>query len=131
MVEGFMASFIFGFLGTAGPKITSAPHFSLSEVGSIFTLDLLTAGFHIGGADRGGDICFCRLFTSVHTSALITVSATQRFAATKFCSRRAAEIADGRGVIDRRAVLLANERAFRRFPNAIRHHVHRPLERNR
>jgi len=58
MVEGFMASFIFGFLGTAGPRITSAPHFSLSEVGIIFTLDLLAAGFHIGGADRVGDICF-------------------------------------------------------------------------
>jgi hypothetical protein len=58
MVEGFMASFIFGFLGTAGPRITSAPHFSLSEIGIIFTLDLLAAGFHIGGADRVGDICF-------------------------------------------------------------------------
>jgi uncharacterized protein involved in response to NO len=58
MTEGFMASFIFGFLGTAGPRITSAPHFSLSEVGMIFTLDLLAAGFHIGGANRIGDICF-------------------------------------------------------------------------
>jgi uncharacterized protein involved in response to NO len=25
MIEGFMASFIIGFLGTAGPRITSAP----------------------------------------------------------------------------------------------------------
>jgi uncharacterized protein involved in response to NO len=64
MIEGFMASFIFGFLGTAGPRITSAPHFSLFEVGTIFTLDLLAAGLHTGGAYRFGDICFlaCLLF---------------------------------------------------------------------
>lgn len=58
MIEGFMACFIFGFLGTAGPRITSAPHFSFLEVGTIFTLDLLAGGFHVGGADRIGDICF-------------------------------------------------------------------------
>src|SRR5215510_5213905 len=29
MIEGFMGSLIFGFLGTAGPRITSAPSFSL------------------------------------------------------------------------------------------------------
>jgi uncharacterized protein involved in response to NO len=58
MIEGFMASFIFGFLGTAGPRITSAPHFSVSEVATIFTLDLLAAGAHTGGAHRLGDICF-------------------------------------------------------------------------
>src|SRR6476469_7684647 len=37
MIEGMMASFIFGFLGTAGPRLTSAPHFSISEVGILFT----------------------------------------------------------------------------------------------
>jgi uncharacterized protein involved in response to NO len=64
MIEGFMASFIFGFLGTAGPRITSAPHFSRQEVVAIFTLDLLAAGFHVSGAHRAGDICFllCLLF---------------------------------------------------------------------
>ncbi len=64
MIEGFMALFIFGFLGTAGPRITSTPHFSLFEVGTIFTLDLLAAGAHTGGAHRLGDFCFtlCLLF---------------------------------------------------------------------
>jgi uncharacterized protein involved in response to NO len=64
MIEGFMASFIFGFLGTAGPRITSAPHLSLSEVATIFTLDLLAAGTHTGGAHRIGDGCFaiCLVF---------------------------------------------------------------------
>ena len=58
MIEGLMGSFIFGFLGTAGPRLTGAPHFSLREVGAIFTLDLLAAGFHVSGANRAGDICF-------------------------------------------------------------------------
>jgi len=64
MIEGFMASFIFGFLGTAGPRITSASHFSRYEVIAILTLDLLAAGFHVSGAHRAGDICFvlCLLF---------------------------------------------------------------------
>ena len=64
MIEGFMASFIFGFLGTAGPRITSTPPFSVLEVGTLFTLSLLSAGMHIGGADRLGDTCFllCLLF---------------------------------------------------------------------
>jgi uncharacterized protein involved in response to NO len=30
MIEGMMASFIFGFLGTAGPRLTSTPYFSLT-----------------------------------------------------------------------------------------------------
>jgi uncharacterized protein involved in response to NO len=64
MIEGFMASFIFGFLGTAGPRITSARPFTLPETAAIFTLDLLAAGLHLGGAHRTGDICFlgCLLF---------------------------------------------------------------------
>ncbi len=58
MIEGFMASFVFGFLGTAGPRLTSAPPFTLPEIGTLFTLDLLAAGAHTGGAHRFGDICF-------------------------------------------------------------------------
>ena len=58
MIEGFMASFIFGFLGTAGPRLTSTPPFSPAEVATLFTLDLLAAGAHLGGAHRAGDICF-------------------------------------------------------------------------
>ena len=58
MIEGMMASFIFGFLGTAGPRLTSASHFSLPEVVFLFTLDLFAAGAHTSGAHRFGDICF-------------------------------------------------------------------------
>jgi NnrS protein len=40
MIEGLMACFIFEFLGTAGRRLKSAPHFSVAEVASLFTLDL-------------------------------------------------------------------------------------------
>ena len=38
MVEGFMAAFVFGFLGTAGPRLTSTPHLSRSELGTLLAL---------------------------------------------------------------------------------------------
>jgi hypothetical protein len=51
-------------LGTAGPRLTSARHFSLTEVGILFSLDLLAGGLHVGEAHRLGDIAFflCLLF---------------------------------------------------------------------
>jgi uncharacterized protein involved in response to NO len=58
MIEGFMASFIFGFLGTAAPRLTSTLPFSPADLLTLFTLDLLAAGAHLGGAHRAGDICF-------------------------------------------------------------------------
>ncbi len=58
MIEGFMASFIIGFLGTAGPRLASARHFSRIEVLLLLTLDLLAAGLHVGGAHRAGDFLF-------------------------------------------------------------------------
>ena len=58
MIEGFMASFIIGFLGTAGPRITSTPHFSRTELMALMTLFLLSAGLHFGGSHRSGDALF-------------------------------------------------------------------------
>jgi uncharacterized protein involved in response to NO len=58
MTEGFMASFIIGFLGTAGPRITSAPHFSRGELLTLVTLDLFAAGLHFGGSHRAADFLF-------------------------------------------------------------------------
>lgn len=58
MIEGFMASFIIGFLGTAGPRITSTSPFSRGEVVSLLTLDLLAAGLHFGESHRAGDALF-------------------------------------------------------------------------
>jgi uncharacterized protein involved in response to NO len=58
MIEGFMASFIIGFLGTAGPRITLTSPFSRREVVALFTLDLLATGLHFGDAHRAGDVLF-------------------------------------------------------------------------
>jgi uncharacterized protein involved in response to NO len=58
MIEGFMASFIIAFLGTAGPRITSTSPFSRSEVLALLTLDLLAAGLHFGDSHRAGDAMF-------------------------------------------------------------------------
>ncbi len=53
-----MASFIIGFLGTAGPRLTSAPHFTRTEVLVLVTLDLFAAGLHFGGSHRAADLLF-------------------------------------------------------------------------
>lgn len=58
MIEGFMGSFIIGFLGTAGPRITSTSPFSRGAILTLLTLNLLAAGLHFGGAARGGDFLF-------------------------------------------------------------------------
>jgi uncharacterized protein involved in response to NO len=58
MIEGFMGSFIIGFLGTAGPRITSTSPFSGREVVTLLTLDLLAAGSHFGESHRAGDALF-------------------------------------------------------------------------
>ncbi len=58
MIEGFIASFVIGFLGTAGPRLLEAPHFSRAELLILLTLDLLAAGLHLGGTNRAGDVAF-------------------------------------------------------------------------
>jgi len=58
MIEGFMASFIIGFLGTAGPRITSTFHFSPKELFTLLTLLLLPAGLHFGESHRLADGLF-------------------------------------------------------------------------
>lgn len=58
MIEGLMGSFIFGFLGTAGPRMTSASPLSSGELATIFGLDLLAAGAHFNNAQRVGDFFF-------------------------------------------------------------------------
>ncbi len=58
MIEGFMASFVIGFLGTAGPRITSTRAFSPNESLTLLTLIVFAAGLHLGSAARVGDFVF-------------------------------------------------------------------------
>ncbi len=61
MIEGFLAGFILGFLGTALPRLLSAPALRWRELGPLLGLYLLTAGLHIGEQPRAGDVAFIAL----------------------------------------------------------------------
>jgi uncharacterized protein involved in response to NO len=61
MIEGFLAGFVIGFLGTALPRLLSAPPLRRGELGTLLTLYLLTAGLHIGQQSRAGDAAFIAL----------------------------------------------------------------------
>ena len=74
MIEGFVACFIFGFLGTAGPRIMSVPHFSRRELLRVVVLLVATTGAHLMGWHPAGDALF------VATLTLFAVSLAQRFA---------------------------------------------------
>src|SRR5213596_396275 len=47
MIEGFMGAFIFGFLGTAFPRLTGTPHLSRKELWTVLALYCVTVGTHI------------------------------------------------------------------------------------
>jgi len=64
MVEGFMGAFIFGFLGTAGPRLTGTPTLSLRECTLLLALYFVTLGCHFGGCHRAGDLLFLILLGS-------------------------------------------------------------------
>lgn len=61
MIEGFSAGFVFGFLGTALPRLLSAPSLQRGELWALVGLYLLTAGLHIGEQPRAGDFAFIAL----------------------------------------------------------------------
>lgn len=61
MIEGFLAGFVLGFLGTALPRLLSAPALRRGELWTLVGLYLLTAGLHIGQQPRVGDITFILL----------------------------------------------------------------------
>ncbi len=61
MVEGFMAAFIFGFLGTAGPRLLSANRLTGMELLSLLALYLAALGAHLAGRFLLGDALFLAL----------------------------------------------------------------------
>jgi uncharacterized protein involved in response to NO len=61
MIEGFMGAFILGFLGTAGPRLLSAPGFSKSELFTLLSLWVLTVATHIAERYLWGDVLFLAL----------------------------------------------------------------------
>ena len=61
MIEGFLAGFVIGFLGTALPRLLSAPPLRRGEMWTLLALYLLAAGLHIGAQPRAGDVAFIAL----------------------------------------------------------------------
>jgi len=61
MIEGFLAGFVIGFLGTALPRLLSAPPLRRGELWTLVALYLLSAGLHIGHQPRAGDLGFIAL----------------------------------------------------------------------
>jgi uncharacterized protein involved in response to NO len=47
MIHSFLGGFVFGFLGTAMPRLLSAPPLRAVEVWTLVALHVITAGFHI------------------------------------------------------------------------------------
>lgn len=58
MIEGMMAAFIFGFLGTAGPRLTETAAFSAREVGGLLALQLGACVAHLARWPLIGDALF-------------------------------------------------------------------------
>ena len=58
MVQGFCGAFVVGFLGTAGPRILSAPRLTPWELLPLFGLHLANGICHLRGITFAGDVLF-------------------------------------------------------------------------
>ncbi len=58
MLEGMMAAFIFGFLGTAGPRLTETSPFSRTEGGLLLACQAAACLLHLASAHAAGDAFF-------------------------------------------------------------------------
>jgi uncharacterized protein involved in response to NO len=63
MIQGFLAGYVIGFLGTAIPRLLSAPHLRAWELWSLIALHLTAAGLHIGHQTALGDGVFVALLS--------------------------------------------------------------------
>lgn len=64
MVQGFMSAFVIGFLGTAGPRLMTVPHFSRGELKWLLALYGAVAAVQIAERPLLGDALFLGLLIS-------------------------------------------------------------------
>ncbi len=64
MIEGFLAAFVIGFLGTAGPRLTSTARLSRGELVWLLSFYLAATGLQIGELTAWGDGAFLTLMVS-------------------------------------------------------------------
>jgi uncharacterized protein involved in response to NO len=58
MIEGFMGSFIVGFLGTAGPRLLEAKPFRAPEISTLIVLQFSSGLLHLARRQTAGDFLF-------------------------------------------------------------------------
>jgi uncharacterized protein involved in response to NO len=58
MIEGFLTSFVLGFLGTALPRLLDVPRFTLGGTLGLAGAQLLITLLHLAGNTLGGDLVF-------------------------------------------------------------------------
>ena len=63
MIEAFGGAFVVGFLGTAGPRMLSAPRLTPWELGGLFLLHLGNGFCHLRGLNTWGDALFLALLS--------------------------------------------------------------------
>lgn len=73
MIEGFGGAFVAGFLGTAGPRMASAPKLTPLELLWLSGLHTGAAALHLCGKHQAGDAVFAALLISMLGSLLVRV----------------------------------------------------------
>lgn len=73
MIEAFGGAFVVGFLGTAGPRMASAPKLKPWELGWLFLLHQANAVCHLNLWHAWGDAIFALLLTSLAGSLVMRV----------------------------------------------------------
>jgi uncharacterized protein involved in response to NO len=74
MIEGFGGGFVVGFLGTAGPRMASAPKLTRVEMVWLFGLHVAGAVCHLRMQVAWGDLLFALLLGSLLASLLVRVA---------------------------------------------------------
>ena len=78
MIECFGGAFVAGFLGTAGPRMATAPKLSRLELLLLFGLVNAAAVCHLALALRAGDACFAALLALLMGALLVRVARFRR-----------------------------------------------------
>lgn len=71
MIQGFVGSFVIGFLGTAGPRLLDTPPFSLGEIGLLLACLLSGVTLHLCNSVLLGDLAFLALFLAFGLMLLV------------------------------------------------------------
>lgn len=74
MIEAFGGGFVAGFLGTAGPRMATAPKLTPAELIALFALHSAGAILHLALHPRAGDACFLALLVALLLCLVVRVA---------------------------------------------------------